>query len=76
MKEINIDWVVYLFTAFIVAIGVLLISILYRSYEHQQVANKLEAETGCVYLGSVRDMSSIGFFDCDNVIVLRKLYED
>ena len=46
---------------------------IYFSSKYEEKAEAQAKVIGCEYLGSARDMRSVGFYECGDTIVLKKI---
>lgn len=60
----------------VVSISALIIVIVFAvnsGREWSARVKQVETSTGCEYLGSAKDASQVGFFDCDGVIETKRI---
>ena len=60
-------------TAGVVLIIAILGLVIGLSIQRTSKALDIAKSNGCEYLGSARDLSSVGFFDCDGKIEMRRI---
>lgn len=61
------------FVGLIVVVAVLFAAAVYSSFEYEEKAEARAKVIGCEYLGSARDMRSVGFYECGDAIELKKI---
>jgi hypothetical protein len=62
----------YAFIAVITILGTgLLIAAMTIGYNTHQTRTQLATESGCTYLGSPRDLTQVGFYDCNGSVVMK-----
>lgn len=61
------------FVGLIVLMSLLFLVGLYYAIEHDNKAEAQAKVIDCKYLGSARDMGEVGFFECGNDIILKRI---